>query len=1327
MGVPVKQGPPRTKTKIRISLANEGKIGHSGLEGLKSWMHHQRIDLCALSEGAWPGKKGPQNFHGPLAQKTAGAAFISPTTDSLITGRKVTLGGTAEWSTATLALDSNTAITAAYITPQATLETRAEFYKEITKSVILRYEKAIIMGDFNAASGSSAGREMHQLFENSQFRRITPIGLQTHFVNRTGHSSDIDVAFARGRGIQMRVAAVHKPRNGHARLIFELNLGEPTRVHVRKQQIDWKQLRTDNEKATNYSESVTENMLAGMDITTAIVKAGIRTLGYRNKDESLKLPRRYREKMRRLKRRIALTPLDTETHSMLIKELRSMLATHRNRGWKRKLARLDKTASPTKEAWDTIRLLTKLLPVADNVGKQDCDIAREFQAIYTSNKVSRPEWESWRSQPIPRAKTSLDDWFSAEEVQAAILSFPNGKAAGPSGITYESFKALAENSVVLGDMCARFNLALEGNTAMIKKTMVTMVGIPKGLAKLRPLVLMEAERKILERCCLNRLQPIIATDIAESQSGFRTGMSTMRSLFTVQVAISDSISSKRFIEVRTHDCERAFDRVPKSYIGQKMWELVAPHGPKLARLCAETCAAPMTARIGEETIHPITGIGQGGVLSPLAFLTCVNEIDLILKGTGYKLQHGKELTCVQFADDLTTLSESTDEAQRASATATVAIDYWGGVLNPDKTEHLSTNSPPNHTIKMLGVRIGKTGIVGEFAEDEFTRDTAWLRAFTKAQGLNPLQTLRIARGKIWTKYGYAVALKTPNPRKLIKAWAKTQRICLNTYKDCHTVLTVRDCGILNNAVWFTIQATITFYRSILNDNHLSELLNYARAHNLPLITDTNEALKPAGTTLEDIINARTTNEALKNAKIKFIAWSRIQMQKEAERLGIWDNTLRWEMPLGAQKYLRNRFAKYGFLFRLPHLGIPHTIAGKCWFCNLENGDTGEHLVLECPMVPTARPATLQRTWPLNDQQDRAHLGAALEWMRQIWKARKAKRAAADDPPQQPRPPPAEPSTFFETRTLNRRRRREEEPATRNVRRRTQVTTQRRTRNTPTATENRTADTSPPPDTTATDTTTITVPAVARRTDAERTDAAATADTTTLDAATTDAANTNAATPEAETPDTETTDAANANAVTPDSKTLDAETPSAETTDATITNAAITNAATPDAETPDAETPDTETTDTAIINTTTPDTEATKAAMTIEATPSTPATRTTRKRTRELASPLTPLRVEIVDLNRPTPPRRKRTEQAQIGTRAPQARWTDEEDDLLIQALKTNGRCWVASEALVPNRNQVHIRKRVATKTFQDRVIRHDQELYKTLYDAADPAPPLPPQ
>jgi hypothetical protein len=350
------------------------------------------------------------------------------------------------------------------------------------------------------------------------------------------------------------------------------------------------------------------------------------------------------------------------------------------------------------------------------------------------------------------------------------------------------------------------------------------------------------------------------------------------------------------------------------------------------------------------------------------------------------------------------------QAESAERYATLAIGYGGGKFNVEKRETLQiSGSVGTGKIRVLGVTLTADGIVDKIPK-ALHEDAAWLRSLSHADGIHPRHLLALAEAKIWPKIGYAASLAAPDPRQLVYEWAKIQRICLNTYGDCHTVIVVRELGISHNPVWFVLKSIHTLCHSARQDPSMHALLQYAIQHEQPLAQHLNRFLRVADITIQAVLQG----VPLSVLRVRLTAWVTSRVPNEASRLGILriDDPL-WATNQSAASYLRRPYAKYGTLFRLPHLGIPHTIPAACYFCTEPVSDNGAHLVLHCQRIPVPRPARLTQLWPLSNVPYHAsELDTALKWMSQIWQLRKSRRLQHGNLQQHPAHTPRDPSTFF---------------------------------------------------------------------------------------------------------------------------------------------------------------------------------------------------------------------------------------------------------------------------------------------------------------------------
>ena len=174
-----------------------------------------------------------------------------------------------------------------------------------------------------------------------------------------------------------------------------------------------------------------------------------------------------------------------------------------------------------------------------------------------------------------------------------------------------------------------------------------LVSIPKAAGlDIRALSLLPTVRKLLEKCVLNRINGL-GDRLHESQSGFRTGMSPLRSLLRIDLEIQRARRTGELLIVKCYDVEKAFDSVPRALVAMRLREYIGPAAPRLGLLAEQMLSVSVRGWVGPTPIMMQTGVPQGGFLSPLAYVVADNSLCLSLGDTISK-----------FADDNTTICRS---------------------------------------------------------------------------------------------------------------------------------------------------------------------------------------------------------------------------------------------------------------------------------------------------------------------------------------------------------------------------------------------------------------------------------------------------------------------------------------------------------------------------------------------------------------------------------------------------------------------------------------------------------------------------------------------
>ena len=185
---------------------------------------------------------------------------------------------------------------------------------------------------------------------------------------------------------------------------------------------------------------------------------------------------------------------------------------------------------------------------------------------------------------------------------------------------------------------------------------------------MRSLSLLNAEHKLLEKLVMRRIHAF-EIPLHESQSGFRPKMSALRSLLTIQLRIQECQYANTELHVCTFDVAKAFDRVLKAFLAQRLHQHMFPYCEDTARLAHAVMRRPVSTTIGNSVVTISTGAPQGSLLAPRGFIAADDDLGTKVESLGSQL--------VKYRDDNTVVSSSVGEADLAERTMRQHYAYSG--------------------------------------------------------------------------------------------------------------------------------------------------------------------------------------------------------------------------------------------------------------------------------------------------------------------------------------------------------------------------------------------------------------------------------------------------------------------------------------------------------------------------------------------------------------------------------------------------------------------------------------------------------------------------
>ena len=326
-----------------------------------------------------------------------------------------------------------------------------------------------------------------------------------------------------------------------------------------------------------------------------------------------------------------------------------------------------------------------------------------------------------------------------EEFRRVKSTLKLGKAAGPDNIPPEVFKTCDFDEICL-DLC---NDALTKNDKPELWSFMNIVPVPKSgdLSKTdnyRGISLICIIAKMYNRLILNRIRSVIDLRLRTNQNGFRPTRTTVAQILALR-RIIEGVKSNNLKAILTFiDFKKAFDSIHRG----KMIRILKAYGipPNLLQ-AIEKMYTNTKARVispdGETDMFEITaGVLQGDTLAPFLFIIVLDyALRKAVTGKEEELgftiaprrsrRHPKQvLTDLDFADDISLLSDEIEQAQELLLRVERECNKVGLGINAKKTKVLPFNTENPTTLHTTD------GTEIEFVED-FKYLGAWVESTEK--------------------------------------------------------------------------------------------------------------------------------------------------------------------------------------------------------------------------------------------------------------------------------------------------------------------------------------------------------------------------------------------------------------------------------------------------------------------------------------------------------------------------------------------------------------------------------------------------------------------
>jgi hypothetical protein len=212
-----------------------------------------------------------------------------------------------------------------------------------------------------------------------------------------------------------------------------------------------------------------------------------------------------------------------------------------------------------------------------------------------------------------------------EEVKDTVNDLPKGKAAGPSGITYEFFKLASDEFIEKLNNIIALIFRKQEIPKEWKEANIYPIPKPKPwgsrLVNTRPITLLETARKLMMSILTRRLMKIFKkyNVLKGNQFAGLPGSSTFEPLRIINEVIQDANENDKELWILSLDMSKAYDRVNIFMLEKAMKCLKLPNSfiNIIKQSFLNRTNQVFTAKGLTDPYDMLVGIDQGEIISPL--------------------------------------------------------------------------------------------------------------------------------------------------------------------------------------------------------------------------------------------------------------------------------------------------------------------------------------------------------------------------------------------------------------------------------------------------------------------------------------------------------------------------------------------------------------------------------------------------------------------------------------------------------------------------------------------------------------------------------------
>lgn len=275
---------------------------------------------------------------------------------------------------------------------------------------------------------------------------------------------------------------------------------------------------------------------------------------------------------------------------------------------------------------------------------------------------------------LPRNQHALGMAVSLEETKGALFSMQNFKALGPDGLHPVFFKSqwdtVGPSILSFVQLCFENPMMVSSVNHMLL-TLIPKCTEPARASQFRPIALCNVIYKIVTEVIAQRLRAIMPYVVADTQSSFVLGRSTIDNILVLQETIHSfkHLHGKTGYMLLELDLEKAYDRIEWSFVMDTLASLGIPTVLQkvILHYMSSTTLSVNWNGSSTDAFKSSRGIRQGDPISPYLFVLCLERLghmikDVVASGVWkpfcFRRGNSPKLSHICFTDDLILVAEA---------------------------------------------------------------------------------------------------------------------------------------------------------------------------------------------------------------------------------------------------------------------------------------------------------------------------------------------------------------------------------------------------------------------------------------------------------------------------------------------------------------------------------------------------------------------------------------------------------------------------------------------------------------------------------------------